>query len=113
MNLQPLTGSFAVAGQIDADDIVALVGQGYTTVICNRPDHEDAGQPTAGEIARACEAQGIEFHHLPFQGSMLPPGLVEEFASRLNASEGRVLAYCRSGQRCGYLWMMSRSLLDE
>jgi uncharacterized protein (TIGR01244 family) len=113
VNLQPLTAEFAVAGQIRADDVPALAGDGYVTIVCNRPDHEDAGQPTADEIARACEAHGIDFHHLPFQGMMLPPGLVEEFAARVNASAGPVLAYCRSGQRCGYLWMVSRSLLER
>ena len=113
MNLQPLSEDFAVAGQIDADDVPVLVGHGYTTIVCNRPDHEDPGQPTAADIATACEAHGVDFHHLPFQGSMLPPGLVEEFAARVNASEGPVLAYCRTGQRCGYLWMTSRALLER
>ena len=111
--LQPLSDDFAVSPQISPDDVAAIAERGYTTVICNRPDDEDAGQPTAADIASACEAQGLAFYHLPFQGSQLPPGLVEEFAACLNASPGPVLAYCRSGQRCGYLWMMSRALIAD
>jgi len=111
MNIQLLTADFAVCGQIAPDDVAAIAADGYTTIICNRPDHEEPGQPVAKAIADACEAHGITFHHLPFQGSMLPPGLPQDFAAQIKNSDGPVLAYCRSGQRCSYLYMAARSLI--
>ncbi len=39
------------------------------------------------------------------------PGLPEAFAEHLNTSNGPVLAYCRSGQRCAYLYMSVQPLL--
>ena len=112
MNLQPAWGEFAVSDQITVDDVAMLANEGYVTIVCNRPDDEEPGQPTAADIAASCEAHGIGFHHLPFQGSQIPAGTPERFAEIVNASDGRVLAYCRSGQRSGYLFMMSRALLD-
>ena len=113
MNIQQLTVRFAVSSQITPDDVATIAAEGYRAIVCNRPDGEEPEQPTADAIAAACEAHGLEFGYLPFQGSLLPPGLVEAFADKLNAADGPVLAYCRSGQRCGYLYMNAHSLLAD
>jgi uncharacterized protein (TIGR01244 family) len=111
MFVHSLTESFAVSGQIAPDDVAEIAAAGFATIVCNRPDHEEAGQPMAEDIARACETHGLEFGYLPFRGSLLPPGLPEAFAEHLRTSSGPVLAYCRSGQRCAYLFMSVQSLL--
>ena len=111
MNIQKLTERFAVCDQITADDVATIAAEGYATIVCNRPDHEEWGQPLAEDIARACEAAGVAFSYLPFQGSLLPPGLPEAFAEQINQATGPVLAYCRSGQRCGYLFMSVQPLV--
>ena len=111
MNVLVLNDHFSVCGQIAPGDVEAIAAEGYTTIICNRPDHEEPGQPIADDVARACDAHGISFHYLPFQGSLLPPGLPQAFAGCVADSSGPVLAYCRSGQRCGYLYMAARSLI--
>lgn len=111
MEVRPLTERFAVSEQITPDDVAEIAAAGYTTIVCNRPDHEEPGQPLADDIARACETHGLTFGYLPFQGSLLPPGLPEAFAEHVNASSGPVLAYCRSGQRCAYLYMTAQPLL--
>jgi uncharacterized protein (TIGR01244 family) len=104
MTIYRLSDRCAVAGQIQPEDVEALSADGFTTVICNRPDGEDAGQPTADEIAQACAARGIVFHLIPvFQGG-LSMDSVAQFRDAFEASEGPVLAYCRSGQRSSVLW---------
>lgn len=104
MNIRILAEHFSVSPQVSPDDIPAIVAAGYSTVVCNRPDGEEILQPPAHEVEAACRAHGIDFHHLPFSGMELPPGLVEKFHVALTEAGGPVLAYCRSGQRCAYLF---------
>ncbi len=103
--MQHLSEDFTVGAQIRADDVGALAEAGYSVVVCNRPDDEEPGQPSAADIAAACEAHGLEFHHLPIRGGNLDAGTVESFRRALDTSTGRVFAYCRSGQRSALLWV--------
>ncbi len=103
MLAQQIAENFSVTPQISVADVAEIAQAGFGQVICNRPDNEEPGQPAAAEIAQACAAQGIEFYHLPFQGS-LPAQLVTEFRAIMDKSSGPTLAYCRSGQRCALLW---------
>lgn len=104
MRLQRITENFAVSPQVTADEIADIGAAGYRVVICNRPDGEEPGQPAASDIAAACDAAGLAFHHLPFQGPNLAPQLIDEFRDVVQNADGPVFAYCRSGQRCAYLW---------
>lgn len=109
MAIYRLSESCAVASQIQAADVAALAADGFTTVICNRPDGEDFGQPTADAIAAACEAHDIAFHFMPIDRSGLTMDMVESFRNVVAASAGHVLAYCRSGQRSSVIWQASGS----
>ena len=109
MAIYRLSETCAVASQIQATDVAALAADGFTTVICNRPDGEDFGQPTADTIAAACEANGIAFHFIPIDRSGLTMDIVESFRDAVAASAGPVLAYCRSGQRSSVIWQASGS----
>lgn len=104
-----LDDAFTVGPQILADDVVDIIEAGYRIVICNRPDGEEPGQPRAGDIAAACEVAGLEFHHLPFQGANVSPDTVDAFRKIVENAAGPIFAYCRSGQRCAYLWTISRT----
>ena len=64
-DIKHITPDFAVSPQISTTQLPQLKAAGFTTVICNRPDHEDAGQPTFAEIKAAAEAAGIEAYHIP------------------------------------------------
>ncbi|MDX1517573.1 MAG: TIGR01244 family sulfur transferase [Woeseiaceae bacterium] len=104
MQSTKINDQYAVGPQIGAGDADAIREAGYRVVICNRPDGEEPGQPTAADIAAACKAAGLSFHHLPFQGANLAPELIDAFREVLDNADGPVFAYCRSGQRCAYLW---------
>lgn len=104
MNVQNIAENFSVSEQVRAEDISAIADAGFKVVICNRPDGEEPGQPTAGEISAACKSQNLSFHHLPFQGADLSAGTIDSFREILDEAEGPVFAYCRSGQRSAYIW---------
>lgn len=104
MRYSNLTDTYAVAEQIQVADVDAIQAEGFTTVICNRPDNEEPGQPSAADIQAACDAAGIKFFHFPFAAMPLPPELVAAHREAIENSSGPVLAYCRSGQRSGLIW---------
>lgn len=99
MKLANVTETFSVAPQVRPQDMRALADAGYRTVICNRPDGEEPGQPTAAAIGEAADAAGIAFHHIPVSGGVFPPDAVEAFNRVRGEANGKVLAYCRTGTR--------------
>ena len=107
MNITQVTNDYAVAPQLTTADIEALKELGFATVICNRPDNEEAGQPTAAEIAAACEKVGISFHIILVSGMPIPADDIAKHRQIVDASTGPVLAYCRSGQRSTIIWQAS------
>ena len=109
MSIYRLSEACAVAGQIQPTDVVSLAADGFTTIICNRPDSEDFGQPAAGDIEAECATHGVVFHHIPIDRGGLTMQMVEAFRQAVEASAGPVLAYCRSGQRSAVIWQASGS----
>ena len=109
MDARRITESFAVAGQLQPDDMQAAAEAGYTTVINNRPDHEGGPeQPTAQACAQAAEAAGLAYHYLPMTPDQLSPELVSSFQQALRESSGPVLAHCKSGPRSLVLWGLAQ-----
>jgi uncharacterized protein (TIGR01244 family) len=105
--IRTLTDTFSAAPQIDVADVSDLVELGYTAVICNRPDDEDAGQPSASQIEAATTAAGLAFVHIPVAGGFSMPQVEAMAAALARADGGRVLAYCRSGTRSANLWALA------
>ena len=103
-----LEDGVAVSPQITAEDVQAAASLGYGTIVCNRPDGEEAGQPSADEIEAAAQAAGVSFLALPFAGGGPSPSQVEGMSAALDAP-GKVLAYCRSGMRSATLWALARA----
>ena len=96
-----------VGGQIQAADIPHLKASGVTMIVCNRPDGEDEGQPTAAEIESAAEAEGIGFRHVPIIRG-IGPSDVEAMQDAMDAADGKLLFYCRSGNRSALTWAVAR-----
>jgi uncharacterized protein (TIGR01244 family) len=109
MTVYQLSEKCAVTGQIQPSEVADFAADGITTIICNRPDFEDFDQPTAAEMQKACESQGIAYHHIPVTHGGLSMDTVAQFRDAVGDSSGGVLAYCRSGQRSSVIWQASGS----
>ncbi|MBC7769415.1 MAG: TIGR01244 family phosphatase [Phycisphaerales bacterium] len=101
---------FAVAGQLDLADISRAAAEGYRTLVINRPEGEEPGQPAMAEIKAAAEAAGLAFRAIPFSGLPPPPSAVAATAALLEEAEAPVLAYCRTGKRSIMAWAMAQAL---
>lgn len=100
--------NYTVTGQITVADVAAIKAAGYDSVMCNRPDGEDAGQPAADQIKRAVEKAGMKFFNVPM-GRSLAPTTLSDFKAVTDGDNGKVFAYCRSGNRCTILWKSTRT----
>ena len=98
-----------VCGQLSADQIPDLKGQGFTLLVNNRPDNEDPDQPLSADLEAAAVAAGMEYRHIPIRYGMGPSD-VEAMRDALHAAEaGKLLAFCRSGNRSTLAWAVARA----
>ncbi|RWB76970.1 MAG: TIGR01244 family phosphatase [Mesorhizobium sp.] len=104
MEYRQISDDYSVSGQIQPEDIAAIKDAGFKTVICNRPDNEQPGQPSADSIKAAAEAAGLAFRYIPVISGQLTMDNVEDQAQALDDLEGPVFAYCRSGARSANLY---------
>ena len=106
MEYREITDNYAVSGQITPDQVAAVKAAGFRSVICNRPDDEQPGQPSAASVEAAARAAGLAFRHIPVISGQITGQNVADQAAALRELEGPVFAYCRSGARCTNLYAM-------
>ncbi|MEO1920207.1 MAG: TIGR01244 family sulfur transferase [Paracoccaceae bacterium] len=109
MQIYKVTDNYSVSGQISASDVAQIKASGFNCIMCNRPDGEEFGQPTAENIRTAAENHGIKFFYVPFGHTRISQELLTEFCDVINGDHGPVFAYCRTGNRCGMLWNAAHS----
>ena len=103
MEIKQLADNFSVTGQITVADVATIKAQGFSAIVCNRPDGEQEGQPLAADIAKECIAQGVSFTHLPMNGPNFSPADVAALKQVL-ADNANVFGFCRTGNRSSILW---------
>jgi sulfide:quinone oxidoreductase len=108
VDIKRITPDFSVSGQIAPSDVADLVAEGYRSLICNRPDGEQAGQPEFKLIAEAAKAAGLETAFIPFPSGSMSAADVEAFRRALATLPAPVLAYCRSGARSLGIYTMAK-----
>lgn len=104
-----VTDGLSVSRQIQVDDIEAIKASGFRSILCNRPDDEEPGQPPYAVIEAGAQAAGIEIRHQPVISGRLTEADVAGFKEALQEMPAPVFAYCRSGTRCIMLWALAAS----
>ena len=104
MEYRQISDNYSVSGQILPEDIAVVKAAGFRSVICNRPDDEQPGQPSADSVKQAAEAAGLEFRYIPVVSGQITEENVADQAAALEGLKGPVFAYCRSGARCTNLF---------
>jgi len=107
--IRQLDDKTLVAGQLAPEDLPGLKAQGVTLIVNNRPDNEDDGQPLSADMEAAARAAGLEYRHIPIRYG-IGPSDVDEMRDAMNATgEGKLLAFCRSGNRSTLAWAVARA----
>ena len=108
-DFRTLSDRVLASPQILPADIADAQVQGVTLVINNRPDGEEAGQPEGAEIEAAARAAGLDYLAIPVSGAGMSAPQVAAMAEALARTEGKVLAFCRSGTRSTLLWSLAQA----
>jgi len=98
-----------VSGQISPDEVKALKELGVTLIVNNRPDNEDVGQPEGDDIEAAAKAAGIGYRHVPIARGMGPSDVEAMREAIHSAGDGKLFAFCRSGNRSTLAWAIAKS----
>ena len=108
IEIKGIDAEVSVASQLLPADVKAIATAGFRTIICNRPDAEEVGQPSAASIAAAAEAAGLAFVYRPVAASALNEADAMFMAEDLQKLPQPALAYSRSGERAQKLIEMAR-----
>jgi uncharacterized protein (TIGR01244 family) len=98
-----------VDGQIGPGDVEMLKAMGVTLIVNNRPDGEDANQPTSDEIEAAAKEAGLDYRHVPIARGLGPSDIEAMREAMHSVGEGKLFAFCRSGNRSTLAWAVARS----
>ena len=104
-----LTSRLSVAPQIDPADIGAIKAAGFVAIVNNRPDDEEAGQPSGDAIRAAAEDHGLAYTAVPVTQAGFSHPQLDAMAAAMAEAGGPVLAYCRSGTRSCNLWALAEA----
>ena len=108
MKISNLTPEFAVACQILPEEIPAIARAGFKSIICNRPDGEEPGQPDFQRLEQAAREAGLSARYLPAVAGEINAQHGGAMAKLLDELPTPVLAYCRSGARSNLLWQLAQ-----
>lgn len=99
----------SVSPQIDPAQVAAIAEAGFRAIVNNRPDGEEPGQPDGDAIRAAAEALGLAYHAIPITHAGFSMPQVQAMRAALDAADGPVFAYCRSGTRSTNLWALAQA----
>ncbi len=109
MDIRSVTPRYHVSPQISPQDIPDIAAQGFTLVICNRPDAENPPELQAEHVQAAAEAAGLSFVQLDLTHQTMTPDNIARQTALVDDAEGPVLAYCASGTRCTVAWALGQA----
>jgi sulfide:quinone oxidoreductase len=109
MPFNRLDAKLSASPQLTPGDVANAAAQGFRTIIDNRPDGEEPGQPSAATIAAAARQHGLAFVHIPILPGTVSDHQVDAMARALADEPGPALGYCRSGTRAATLWALAQS----
>ena len=103
-----LTDDVAVCAFVPPERIAELAPN-FATIINNRPDGEEPGQPTSAEIEAEARRLGLEYLHIPVIPGQINEEQVAAFGQAVSNRRGPLLAFCKSGRRAATLWALSQA----
>jgi len=108
MKRKTITDGLTVSGQVRPEDLGELMACGVTTIVNNRPDNEEAGQPLSADLERAARDLGLDYHYIPVTPGSPVPSDGQRMAQIVAEADGHVHAFCRTGNRSSQLYALGQ-----
>jgi sulfide:quinone oxidoreductase len=109
MEIKQIAPNLFVGAQITEENLLALAREGFTDVVCNRPDAEHPESATSTTMAQIAKGLGIAFHYLPITPGEPFPEQSRRLARVVAKPSAKVFAYCRSGMRAANAWALAQA----
>ena len=103
-----LTDEIAVCAFVPPEKLAELAPK-FRTIVNNRPDLEEPGQPSSAELEAEARRLGVEYVHIPVIPGQIDDEQVAAFGEVVSNRTGPVLAFCKSGRRAATLWALSQA----
>lgn len=103
-----LADEIAVCAFVPPEELAELATR-FRTIINNRPDSEEPGQPSSAEIGAEARRLGLDYVHIPIVHGQIGDEQVAAFGKAVSNRRGPVLAFCKTGRRAAMLWALSQA----
>ena len=111
-NFAQVETTVACAGAVTPAAVAGIKKMGFAAIINLRLDTEK-GADIEAETA-AAKAAGINFVHLPLNGTAPDPAVADRFLKIISEPGNQpALIHCASGNRAAAMWMIKRVLIDK
>jgi uncharacterized protein (TIGR01244 family) len=111
-NFAEVESTVACAGAATAGSMAEIKKMGYKAVFDLRLANEQ-GADIENEAA-AANGAGIRFFHLPLNGAMPDPAVVDNFLKTITQPGNQpAFIHCASGNRAATVWFIKRVLIDK
>ena len=110
--MNKVSDNYYVSSQISEEELVSFKNEGFSLIVCNRPNGEEENQTDFELIHERCESIGLTFINLPMVPGDLQSELIFETKKILDTNK-KTFAYCRTGTRCINLWACANVLEEK
>jgi uncharacterized protein (TIGR01244 family) len=111
-NFAQVETTVACAGAVTPSAVAGIKKMGFASIINLRLDTEKGADIDAE--AAAAKAAGINFVHLPLNGSAPDPAVADRFLKVITeAGNQPAFIHCASGNRAAAMWLIKRVLIDK
>ncbi|MBZ5633324.1 MAG: hypothetical protein LAO55_09365 [Acidobacteriia bacterium] len=111
-NFAQVETTVACAGAVTPSAVAGIKKMGFASIINLRLDNEKGADIDAE--AAAAKAAGINFVHLPLNGSMPDPAVADRFLKIITEPGNQpAFIHCASGNRAAAMWLIKRVLIDK
>jgi len=111
-NFAQVETTVACAGAVKSGSVAGIKKLGFASIINLRLANEPGAEIEA-ETA-AAKAAGINFVHLPFNGTSPDPAVADQFLKIVTEPGNQpAFIHCASGNRAAAMWLIKRVLIDK
>ncbi|MXO58384.1 TIGR01244 family phosphatase [Altererythrobacter salegens] len=109
METKKLDDTLCIRPQVLPEQLAEAARLGFRSVINNRPDGEEPGQPTSDQVAAAAHAAGLEYRHIPVIPGQITDDAIDAFQRGIAEMPKPIVGFCRTGTRAAMLWALSNA----